>query len=89
MPFLFFQVTAWHHRIKLTVVGLENGLEGIKRAGYDLSFHSWPGNGYGCERLKNKKIGHPQNNKQDRQDTKRTGIWIPMQTLIIHSGINL
>lgn len=31
--FLFFQLSAWHHGIKITVVGLENGPEGMAWAG--------------------------------------------------------
>lgn len=87
--FCFSRLLLGTTELKSLLLALQNGLEGIKLAGYDLSFHSWPGNHYGCERLKNEMIGHSERGTEDRQDAMRTGICPPAQTLIIHSGLNL
>lgn len=83
MPSLFFTT-----ELTSLLSALQSRLERRKLAGYDLSFHSWPGNSYGREGSKNKKIGHPQKDKQDRQDTEKTGIYPVMQSLILHSDIS-
>lgn len=50
--FCFSRLLLGTTELESLLLALQNGREGIKLAGYDLSFHSWPGNGYGYERLK-------------------------------------
>lgn len=46
--FLFFQVIAWHHRIRTSVFWLCRIHWRVRKlAGYDLLFCSWPGNSCG------------------------------------------
>lgn len=52
--------------LQLLLLAVQSGLEGIKLVGYNLPFHSWPGNGHGCKRLSKIKIGKPPKNKEDR-----------------------
>lgn len=52
--------------LKVLLLAVQNGLEGIKLVGYNLPFHGWPGNGHRYKRLNKIKIGHNQMEKEDR-----------------------
>lgn len=65
--FCFSRLLLGTTELESLLLALQNGREGIKLAGYDLSFHSRTGTGYRYERLK-METGHPKKkDKQDRQ----------------------
>lgn len=70
--FCFSRLMLGTTKLKSQCLAVHNRLEGIKVAGYNLSFHSCPRNGCGWERL-NKKLGHPLKDRQVRTATERTG----------------
>lgn len=87
--FLFSNLLLGTVELKSLLLALQNGPEGIKKKQAATICHFTAGQeiAAGCERLRNKKIGHPQKYKQDRQCM--AGMCPPMHSLVTHSSISL